>query len=203
MTADSLTYDKIYKVLLLGDSSVGKTCFMSRYVDDVFEYHHISTIGLDYRLKTMKIGNDNIKIQIWDTAGQDRFKSITKTYFKGANGVLLLYDITNPNSFRNIKNWLEQIKENTNNGLIIVLIGNKSDLEAERQVSYDEGKELAEEYKIKFFAESSVKMNVNVKESFEMLFNELHLNKSGDINPNNISKINLNVKAQKKAKCCK
>jgi small GTP-binding protein len=197
----TMIYDKVYKVLLLGDSSVGKTCFMSRYVDDRFEHTHISTIGLDYRLKTMKIGNDNIKIQIWDTAGQDRFKSITRTYFKGANGVLLLYDITSMNSFRNIKNWLDQIKENTSDKLVVVLVGNKCDLDSERQISVDDGKQLAEHYGIKFFFETSVKKNINVNECFEVLFKELHkdfVNEKVD----NEGMINLNVKKGKKSKCC-
>jgi small GTP-binding protein len=202
MTANSLIYDKIYKILLLGDSSVGKTCLMSRYVDDKFEQNHISTIGLDYRLKTMKIGTDNIKIQIWDTAGQDRFKSITRTYYKGANGVLLLYDITSVNSFKNIRNWLHQIRENTDEGLVIVLVGNKSDLEAERQVSFDEGKQTAEEFGIKYFFETSVKNNVNINECFETLFNDLHSNRAANAQKCGKNLNLLNIKTRKKKKCC-
>ena len=99
--------DCVYKVLLLGDSTVGKTCFLLRYCDNDFQESHLSTIGLDYRLKTMTLNNGKkIKLQIWDTAGQDKYRSITKNYYKGAHGIILIYDVTNYQTYENVKNWI-------------------------------------------------------------------------------------------------
>ena len=103
---------RLYKILLLGDSAVGKSCLLLRYCDDSFQDIHLATIGLDFRLKTLNLDNNKkIKAQIWDTAGQDRFRAITKNYYRGANGILLIFDITDRSSFEHIRNWIEQIKE--------------------------------------------------------------------------------------------
>ena len=119
---------KIYKLLLLGDSAVGKSCLLLRYCDEKFQDLHLATIGLDFRLKTIYLENNKkIKVQIWDTAGQDRFLAITKNYYRGANGILLVFDVTNSSSFEHIKNWIEQIKEEASDKIIIYLIGNKID----------------------------------------------------------------------------
>ena len=116
----------IYKILLLGDSSVGKTCFLMRYTDNTFQDIHMSTIGLDYKLKNVQLEDGKmVKIQVWDTAGQDRFRSITKNYYKGAHGIILIYDVTENKSFENVKNWMNQIKEEVSNRVTIVLVGNK------------------------------------------------------------------------------
>ena len=140
-------YDYIFKILLLGDSSVGKTCFLLRYSDDTFTENHISTIGLDYRFKLVNLENDKkVKLQIWDTAGQDRFRAITKNYYKGAHGIILMYDVTNISTFNNIKSWVTQIRENTTEKIKIALVGNKIDEEDIRKISYDEGQKLADEY---------------------------------------------------------
>lgn len=166
-------YDYIYKILLLGDCSVGKTCFLLRYSDDTFTENHISTIGLDYRLKMVNMDNSKIvKMQIWDTAGQDRFRAITKNYFKGAHGIILIYDITSMQSFNNIKNWLGQIKDNTNEKVRIVLVGNKCDYEINRKVSKAEAQKLADEYGMILF-EASAKDNTNVEETFRYLNTEI------------------------------
>ena len=127
-----MSEDIVYKVLLLGDSSVGKTCFLLRYCDKTFQDAHLSTIGLDYRLKSMTLKNKkNIKLQIWDTAGQDRFRAITKNYYKGANGIILIYDVTNMQTYENVKNWISQIKEEANPNVIIYLAENKIDMDEE------------------------------------------------------------------------
>ena len=110
----------VYKILLLGDSSVGKSCFLVRYCDETFQNTHLVTIGLDYRLKSMKLkSGKNIKLQIWDTAGQDRFRAITKNYFKGSHGIILIYDVTNRQTFENIKSWILQIREEASKNVII------------------------------------------------------------------------------------
>ncbi len=160
--------DCVYKVLLLGDSTVGKTCFLLRYCDKTFQEAHLSTIGLDYRLKTMILkSGKNIKLQIWDTAGQDRFRAITKNYYKGANGIILIYDVTNLQSYENVKNWINQIREEANKNVVIYLAGNKIDVEEkDRLVKTEEGKKIAEEYNLPYY-ETSAKNGVNVNQIFE------------------------------------
>ena len=111
----------LYKILLLGDSTVGKTCFLLRYMDETFIDSHMATIGLDYRLKTMILGEQKIvKVQLWDTAGQDKFRAITRNYYKGANGIILIYDVTNINTYENIKKWLNEIKEEISDKVSII-----------------------------------------------------------------------------------
>ena len=162
--------DTVYKVLLLGDSTVGKTCFLLRYCDKTFQEAHLSTIGLDYRLKTMTLQNGkNIKLQIWDTAGQDRFRAITKNYYKGANGIILIYDITNLQSYENVKNWIAQIREQANPNVVIYLAGNKIDVVEElRMVKTEDGQKIADEFKLPFY-ETSAKSGINVNKIFEEL----------------------------------
>ena len=164
----------VYKVLLLGDSTVGKTCFLLRYCDKTFEDAHLTTVGLDYRLKSMVLKNGkNVKLQIWDTAGQDRFRAITKNYYKGANGIILIYDVTNLQSYENVKNWIAQIKESANQNVIIYLVGNKIDIkEEDRCVKTEDGKKLAEEFKLPFF-ESSAKIGININEIFEQIVEKI------------------------------
>ena len=139
----------LYKILLLGDSSVGKTCFLMRYVDNTFQEIHMSTIGLDYKLKTVQLEDGKmVKIQIWDTAGQDRFRSITKNYYKGAHGIVLIYDVTNKKSFENVSNWINQIREEVSDKVTIVLVGNKIDEEEKRVVTTEQGKKMADDFKL-------------------------------------------------------
>ena len=166
--------DCVYKVLLLGDSTVGKTCFLLRYCDKTFQDAHLSTIGLDYRLKSMTLKNGkNIKLQIWDTAGQDRFRAITKNYYKGANGIILIYDVTNLQTYENVKNWITQIREEANPNVIIYLAGNKIDVnDEERAVHPEEGIKIAEEFNLPFF-ETSAKNGININEIFENLVEKI------------------------------
>ena len=155
----------LYKILLLGDSTVGKTCFLLRYTDDTFLDLHMATIGLDYRLKTMILDDHRIvKVQLWDTAGQDKFRAITRNYYKGARGIILIYDVTNIKSFENIKKWINEIKEEISEKVTIVLIGNKIDNEGERKISKDQGEKLASEYGVQFF-ETSAKTGQGINES--------------------------------------
>ena len=159
----------LYKILLLGDSSVGKTCFLMRYTDNTFQEIHMSTIGLDYKLKNVQLDeNRMVKIQIWDTAGQDRFRSITKNYYKGANGIILIYDITNRKTFENVSNWINQIKEEVSEKVTIIFVGNKIDDEEHRAVQTEEGKNLANELGLMFF-ECSAKSGENIDSTFNEL----------------------------------
>ena len=156
----------LYKILLLGDAAVGKTCFLMQYTENTFQEIHMSTIGLDYKLKNVQLDENKIyKLQIWDTAGQDRFRSITKNYYKGAHGIILLYDVTEKKTFENVRNWIKQIKEEVNDNVCIILVGNKIDMEGKRVVSTEEGEKMAEEYDLMFF-ECSAKTGENVNEIF-------------------------------------
>ena len=198
-----MTEDIVYKVLLLGDSTVGKTCFLLRYCDKTFQDAHLSTIGLDYRVKTMTLKNKkNIKLQIWDTAGQDRFRAITKNYYKGANGIILIYDVTNLQTYENVKNWITQIREETNPNVVIYLAGNKIDIpEEERAVKTEEGKEIADEYKLQF-KETSAKDGINVNEVFQELVEKIDEVFSKLEVPKSEQKNKLYDGKSKKRACC-
>ena len=159
----------LYKILLLGDTSVGKTCFLMRYTDNTFQEIHMSTIGLDYKLKNVQLDDGKMyKIQIWDTAGQDRFRSITKNYYKGAHGIVLIYDITDKKTFENVRNWVKQIKEEVSDKVCIILVANKIDAEDKRVVSTEEGEKMAAEYDMMFF-ECSAKTGNNIDNAFNQL----------------------------------
>jgi small GTP-binding protein len=167
--------ETMFKILLLGDTSVGKTCFLLRYVEDTFNGGHLSTIGVDFKTKLISFSekpDEFIKLQIWDTAGQDRFRCITKNYYRGSNGIMLIYDITSLNSFTNIKNWISQIKEYLGDQACITLVGNKIDLESNRTVSKEEGYRLANEFNFSFF-ETSAKENISINEAFETLTRDM------------------------------
>ena len=161
-------YDFIFKVLLLGNSDVGKSSLLLRYVDSVWSDTFVPTIGVDFKVKTIEIGGKKVKLQIWDTAGQERFRTVVSTYFRGAHGIFLIYDITNRDSFKNLENWLIEIEKNASENVLKILIGNKNDLEDERDITPDEGKAFANRNGMQFI-ETSAKMNTNVNEAFETL----------------------------------
>ena len=164
----------VFKVLLLGDSTVGKTCFLMRFTENTFQEIHMSTIGLDYRFKKMTLENQEVAtVQIWDTAGQDRFRAITKNYYKGAHGILLIYDVTNQKSFDNVKNWVGQIRENASEKAIIYIVGNKVDDTAHRVVSKEQGEETAKEFNLKFY-EASAKEDINKDPTFQAVVNDIY-----------------------------
>ena len=161
-------YDFIFKVLLLGNSDVGKSSLLLRYVDSVWNDAFVPTIGVDFKVKTLTINEKKVKMQIWDTAGQERFRTVVATYFRGAHGILLLYDVTNKDSFKNLENWLIEIEKNAQEKVLKILIGNKCDLTDDREISTEEGKAFALRNGMEFM-ETSAKMNTNVTEAFETL----------------------------------
>ena len=169
-----------YKILILGDSKVGKSCFLTRYADKTFQEDYLSTIGMDYKIKNYELENGNIiKLYIWDTAGQDRFRSITSNYYKGADGIILIYDITKQETFNNVRNWITSIKEEAPAKVVLILVGNKVDDEKNRAVQQSEGEKIADEYNLPFL-ECSAKSDINVTETFDVL-----IKKIVEINPKN------------------
>ena len=159
------SYDFLFKLFLIGDSGIGKTCMMFRFCNDFFQTAFIPTIGIDFRIKTVLLRNKRIKLQIWDTAGQERFDTMTTSCYRGAMGIILVYDITNYTSFNNIPKWLKAIQEHANEDVEKMLIGNRSDKEDERVIPKERGEVIAKENNILFF-ETSAKTGVNIDYAF-------------------------------------
>ena len=180
-------YDYLFKLLLIGNSSVGKSSLLFRFVENVWDDNFLPTIGVDFvnyiiynfyiynqtqKLKTLEVNGKKVKLQIWDTAGQERFKNITASYYRGGNGILVVYDITDRDSFDNLNSWLIEIEKNASKYIYKLLIGNKCDLESERKVSYQEGKEFAANNGMSFI-ETSAKADTKVNEAFELLTQDI------------------------------
>jgi len=158
-------YDYLFKLLLIGDSGVGKSCLLLRFADDTYTESYISTIGVDFKIRTIELEGKTIKLQIWDTAGQERFRTITSSYYRGAHGIIVVYDITDAESFNNVKQWLSEIERFACEGVNKLLVGNKSDLVQKRAVSTEQAKQLADTLNIPFL-ETSAKNATNVEKAF-------------------------------------
>lgn len=165
-------YDYLFKILLIGNSGVGKSSLLLRFADDTFTDNFMPTIGVDFKIRTLEVDGRTIKLQIWDTAGQERFKTITSSYYKGAHGIIVVYDITDKESFKNIDNWMNEVEKHASDNVSRILVGNKCDLDESRQVTTDEGKELADQYNIRFM-ETSAKESANVEEAFTLMTKEI------------------------------
>jgi len=160
--------DVEFKLMMLGDSGVGKTAILRRYCDDNFDAKWINTIGIDFKMKNVEIEDKRVRLQIWDTAGQERFQAMAHSFYRGAAGILLVYDITNLDSFEHVEKWMNSIKTHGSDDVIVTLIGNKSDIIAHRNVSISKGQELAKQYKVDFF-ETSAKTTENIDDAFSNL----------------------------------
>jgi Ras-related protein Rab-8A len=163
-----LAYEAQVKLLTIGDSGVGKTNLLIRFTDESFSPSFITTIGIDFRSKFSLIDGRRIKINIWDTAGQDRFKTITQAYYKGADGVMLVYDVTDEKSFLSIKSWMKSLDNYADDSIKKILVANKCDLVKDRKVASSRGIDLAKEYGIPYF-ECSAKSGEGVAEAFDTL----------------------------------
>ena len=172
MFEDEENYDMIFKILIIGDAGVGKSNLLLRYVKNEFASDMRSTVGVEFGSKMLKIDNYDIKAQIWDTAGQERYRAITSAYYKGAKGVLIVYDITKKNTFENVDKWLNDFKMKSDDDAAIVIVGNKSDLINEREVSIEEATLKAQVNHLAFF-ETSAKENENVHSAFMSLMNQV------------------------------
>jgi len=158
-------YDYLFKLLLIGDSGVGKSCLLLRFADNTYTDSYISTIGVDFKIRTLEIDGKTVKLQIWDTAGQERFRTITSSYYRGAHGIIVVYDVTDKVSFNNVKQWLGEIERYACQSVNKLLVGNKADLIEKKVVDFNEAKEFAESLSISFL-ETSAKSAQNVEEAF-------------------------------------
>ena len=171
-------FDKSMKLLMVGDSGVGKSCLLLRFVDDKFNPSFITTIGIDFKIKTIDQDGRKIKLQIWDTAGQERFRTITTAYYRGAMGIIIVYDVTDHNTFDRVETWYKTVQQHAKDDAQVIIVGNKCDEEDSRMVSTQEGEELANRLNVPFI-EASAKNGLNVSEVFYKL-SKLILEKSGD-----------------------
>lgn len=143
-------FDLIFKMIIIGDSGVGKTNMLSRYLKDYFSFDTKSTVGVEFGAKKVEVSGFKVKAQIWDTAGQERYRSITNTYYKGAKGALVVYDVSKRDSFENINRWVNELRMNGDENVIIIIAGNKCDLNEEREVKIEEGQDKAKELSKKY-----------------------------------------------------
>jgi len=205
-------YDHLFKLLIIGDSGVGKSSLLVRFADNHFSGNYITTIGVDFKIRTIELNGERVKLQIWDTAGQERFRTITSTYYRGTHGVIVVYDVTSGESFANVKRWLHEIDQNCD-VVNRILVGNKNDDPDRKVVLTDDAKRFADQMGIRLF-ETSAKDNINVEEMFRAI-TELVLKSKKDQkerldDPREHGRIKVDGRGrpmtkagQKGGKCCK
>ena len=172
MSSPQADYDYLFKYLVIGNSGVGKSCLLIRFTDDSWSDSYVTTIGVDFKIKTLDVDGKSVKLQIWDTAGQERFRNIISSYYRGAQGIMVVYDVTDLDSFQNLNSWLIEIEKNASKNVYKILVGNKCDLESDRKVTREQAQEFANQYGMKFF-ETSAKNSVNVSEAFIAMTKEI------------------------------
>ena len=208
---DKKDYNYLFKILILGDSFVGKTNMLKRFLHDEFDMNTKETVGVEFGSKNFIMDEkDIVKDQIWDTAGQERYRSVTKAYYKGAKGALLVYDISRRNTFENIDNWLIDLRTNGDKDILIILIGNKCDLIDKREVSVEEAQTKAEQYNIAYM-ETSAKNGDNIIKAFSELVSQVYYanitmqQNNVQIEGNNgdgVNLVNKDEEKKKKSGCC-
>ena len=207
---DDDNYELMVKEVIVGDSGVGKTNIMSKYLKNEFHEDSKATVGVEFGSKQFNIQGHQVKAQIWDTAGQERYKAITSAYYKGAKGAFIVYDISRKNTFDSISRWVSDITATADKKITLILIGNKSDLEDQRQVTKEQGEEKAKEFGLAFL-ETSASSGDNLEKAFSLMINEVYKKCQEDINAetdDNVvdqgKDITLNKPAGKteKKKCC-
>jgi len=165
MSSMSPEYDYLFKLLLIGDSGVGKSCLLLRFADDTYTESYISTIGVDFKIRTIELDGKTIKLQIWDTAGQERFRTITSSYYRGAHGIIVVYDVTDLVTFNNVKQWLQEIDRYASESVNKLLVGNKSDMVSKKVIETSAAEDFARNKNIPFL-ETSAKNATNVEQAF-------------------------------------
>ncbi len=212
MEEEGERYEQLYKIIIIGDSGVGKSNILNRYLRNEFKQDSKSTVGVEFGSKQLKVCGTNIKLQIWDTAGQERYRSITSAYYKGSKGCFLVYDITSAQSFENIEKWYEEIIKTVDKDLSIILVGNKSDLENERQVTVEMGQDKAKNLNCPFF-ETSALNNTYIDTVFTTISEDIYnrcknapkIDDEDDdfeIVPKDDKIININMEKLKEKTCC-
>ena len=196
--------EHLVKILMIGESAVGKSCLIQRFTKNEFSMHHTSTIAIDFKMKVIDIDGTKIKMQIWDTAGQERFNTLTSGFFKGSDGIVLTYSLTDEKSFQCVNKWMDQIQKLAPADVKVLLIGNKSDLEEERKVTREEGEAMAEKHKVKFY-EASAKTGENIQELFhdigKQIFEKISQNPVVNFNPQKSEKLSGYL-SKRKLPCC-
>lgn len=165
-------YDYLFKLLLIGDSGVGKSCLLLRFAENTYTTDYVSTIGVDFKIRTIELDGKTIKLQIWDTAGQERFKTITSSYYRGAHGIIIVYDVTDQESFDNVNQWLQEIDRYATNNVQKLLVGNKCDLTDKKVVDYAVAKEFADSRGLKLL-ETSAAESTNVEQAFILMSKQI------------------------------
>lgn len=206
-----LSYDYLFKLLLIGDASVGKSALLLRYADHTFSRTYLSTIGVDFKIRTVTLDNGKrIKLQIWDTSGGERFQSIATSYYRGASGLLIVFDLSDTRSFNNMKYWMNQVDLHTSDSTCIVMVGNKSDLIQQRQVNHADALKFAQHYHAQYI-ETSAKTGDHVDKAFQQLVEQIYqqrINNNTTIqNDNNKQPFNLSTSqpidsSSSSYKCC-
>ncbi|KAL2513745.1 Ras-related protein RABA2a [Forsythia ovata] len=166
-------YDYLFKVVLIGDSGVGKSNLLSRFTRNEFCLESKSTIGVEFATRTLQVEGRTVKAQIWDTAGQERYRAITSAYYRGALGALLVYDVTKPTSFENVSRWLKELRDHADSNIVIMLIGNKTDLKHLRAVATEDAQNFAEKEGLSFIETSALEAT-NVEKAFQTILSEIY-----------------------------
>ncbi|KIM49279.1 hypothetical protein M413DRAFT_438459 [Hebeloma cylindrosporum] len=199
-------YDYLFKLLLIGNSGVGKSCLLLRFADDTYTESYISTIGVDFKIRTIELEGKTVKLQIWDTAGQERFRTITSSYYRGAHGIIVVYDVTDDESFTSVKQWLQEIERYASEGVNKLLVGNKSDLTSKKVVEYSVAKEFADQLNIPFL-ETSAKNATNVEQAFLTMAKQIKDRMGSSSTPSGAAKSSTvtpgqTVQSQQSGGCC-
>ena len=201
-------YDMIVKMVLIGDSSVGKTNIMSKFLKNEFREDSRATVGVEFGSKIFSVDKYKVKVQIWDTAGQERYRAVTNAYYKGAKGAFIVYDITRKETFDNVERWYYDLKNSSDKNPTIMLIGNKSDLESQRQVSKENGEEKAKSFELAFL-EMSALSGENLEKGFNLLVTEIFNKSKGELQKSDylnlgdtVEEIELKNKDDNEKKCC-
>ncbi|KAI3870795.1 hypothetical protein MKX03_006779 [Papaver bracteatum] len=166
-------YDYLFKVVLIGDSGVGKSNLLSRFTRNEFCLESKSTIGVEFATRTLQVEGKTIKAQVWDTAGQERYRAITSAYYRGALGAILVYDTTKPTTFENVTRWLKELREHADSNIVIMLIGNKTDLKHLRAVATEDAQSFAEKEGLSFIETSALEA-INVEKAFQNILGEVY-----------------------------
>ncbi|XP_022095903.1 ras-related protein Rab-43-like [Acanthaster planci] len=198
------SFDYLFKIVLIGDAGVGKTCVVQRFKSGTFLEKQHSTIGVDFTMKSLTVDGKKVKLQVWDTAGQERFRTITQSYYRSANGVIIAYDISKKETFYNVPRWIEDVQKYAGNSVAQVLIGNKKDLEDLRQVDFADAQAIAQHHGMLQCLETSAKDSTNVEQTFTLLAQELKRKHAGGatLDGGDSLKLNYNAKRVDGWNCC-